>query len=66
MLSVKKTQATKNAMREWKVEEAKERRGRELYRLEPSPKRGIIKLHYGLSKELSSLVIQIRTGKIGL
>ena len=34
--------------------------------LEPSPRRGIVKLHLGLTKELSSLVIQMRTGKIGL
>ena len=66
LLSAKKTQATKNAMREWKDEWAKERRGRELYKLEPSPRRGTIKLHCGLSKELSSLVVQMRTGKIGL
>ena len=66
LLSAKNSQATKNAMREWMDEWAKERRGRELYRLEPSPRRGTIKLHCGLSKELSSLVVQMRTGKIGL
>lgn len=53
-------------MKEWKVEWTNERRGRELRRLEPAPRRGIIKLHCGLSKELSSLVVQMRTGKIGL
>lgn len=52
-------------MKEWTNEWANERRGRELRRLEPAPRRGIIKLHCGLSKELSSLVVQMRTGKIG-
>lgn len=53
-------------MKEWKDEWANERRGRELRRLEPAPRRGLIKLHCGISKELSSLVVQMRTGKIGL
>ncbi len=53
-------------MKEWKDEWANERRGQELRRLEPAPRRGLIKLHRGLSKELSSLVVQMRTGKIGL
>lgn len=44
----------------------KERRGRELHRLEPAPRKETIKLHVGLNKELSSLVIQMRKGKIGL
>lgn len=44
-------------MREWMDEWTKKRRGRELYRLEPSLRRGTIKIHIGLSKELSSLVV---------
>lgn len=43
-----------------------ETRGRALYKLEPSPRRGIVKLHLGLTKELSALVVQMRTEKIGL
>ncbi len=57
LLFAKKTQATKNAMREWKDLWVKERHGQELYRLEPSPRRRTIKLHCRLSKELSSLVV---------
>lgn len=37
-----------------------------MHKLEPSPRRGIVKLHLGLIKELSALVIQMRTGKIGV
>lgn len=53
-------------MQEWKKKKAKEHRGRELYRLELSFRRGTIKLHCGLSQELSSLVVQLRPGKIEL
>ena len=38
-------------------------RGRALYKLEPSTRRGIVKLHLGLTKELSALVVQMRTEK---
>ena len=44
----------------------KEIRGRELCKLKPEPKSNMVKLHAGLSKELSSLLMQMRTGKIGL
>ena len=64
MLSAKKTQAIKNAIREWKDEWTKEHYGRELYKLEPSPRKKTIKLYYRLNKELSSLVVQMQTGKI--
>ena len=65
LLFAKKTQATKNVMGEQKDKWAKKRCEQELYRLKPLPKRGTIKLHYGLSKELSLLVVQMQTEKIG-
>ena len=66
LLSAKKTQLAIRALEEWKQKWATETRGRALHELEPSPNRGIVKLHLGLTKELSALVIQMRTGKIGL
>ena len=50
-------QGEKKGGEEW----TKERRGRELHRLIPAPRKETVKLHIGLSKELSSLI-----GKIGL
>ena len=66
LVSAKATILGRRASAEWKNKWSKEIRGRELYKLEPEPKSNIVKLHAGLSKELSSLVIQMRTGKIGL
>ncbi len=66
LLSAKKTQLTKHAMTEWGKEWTKERRGRELQRLEAAPRKRTVTFHIGLSKELSSLVVQMRTGKIRL
>ena len=56
----------RRAAAEWKDKWSTETCSRKLYKLESKPKSNIVKLHAGLSKELSSLVIQIRTGKIGL
>ena len=47
MVSAKKPHLTKHAMREWKEEWTKERRGRELQRLELAPKKGAVKPHIG-------------------
>lgn len=66
LLSAKKTQLALCALNEWKQKWTTETRGRALHKLEPSPRRGIVKLHAGLTKELSALVIQMRTEKIGL
>ncbi len=51
---------------EWKDKWSKETSGQELYKLEPEPKSNFVKLHVGLSKELSSLVIQMQMEKIDL
>ncbi len=66
LVSAKAAILRKRVLAEWKDKWSKETRGRELYKLEPEPKSNIVKLHVELCKELSSLVIQMRTGKIGI
>jgi len=61
-----KTVLAKIAKTQWDTYWQEEETGRELYALQSTPKRAVLKLHQGLTKELSSLAIQMRTGKIGL
>jgi ribonuclease HI len=56
----------KLTQKEWEDVWDKEIRGRDLYRVSPRPTKSILKLHQGLSKPLSSILVQMRTGKIGL
>jgi hypothetical protein len=48
--------------REWQIET----RGRTTYTLTPTPTRDILQLHTSAHNALSSVIIQMRTGKIGL
>ena len=66
LISAKKTQLALRALEEWKRKWTAETRGRAVYKLEPSARRGIVKLHLGLTKELSALVVQMHTEKTGL
>ena len=50
LISAKKTQLALRALEEWKRKWTAEARGRALYKLEPSPRRGIVKLHLGLKR----------------
>ncbi|KAF3484325.1 uncharacterized protein GIQ15_03649 [Arthroderma uncinatum] len=50
----------------WEKEWREESRGRDLYKLAETPFRGIVSLHAKLSRPLSSILTQMRTGKIGL
>jgi ribonuclease HI len=52
--------------REWEETWRNESRGRHLYRIAPGLSRGVLKLHQELSKPLSSILVQMRTGRIGL
>jgi ribonuclease HI len=63
--------AAKQAIRkviteDWKKIWKKEARGRELFRVMPQPTKAVLRLHQGLSKPLSSILTQMRTGRIGL
>ena len=61
-----RTTLVKSALAEWKREWETETKGRHLRLLVNAPTRDILEIHKGLDKQLSSLVVQMRTGKIGL
>ena len=42
------------------------KQGRVTYRYHPEPTKDVLSLHFGLKKALSSILIQVKTGKIGL
>jgi hypothetical protein len=52
--------------REWEETWRSGNTGRVLYRMAPRPSKGVLKLHQKLSKSLSSILVQMRTGRIGL
>ena len=53
LLLAGKTQLAIRALEEWKQKWAKETRGHALHKLEPSSRRGIVRLHLGLTKNLA-------------
>ena len=53
-------------MSKWEEEWRDETRGRALSKIAPSPTRKVLHIHEKLPKWVSSLMVQIRTGKIGL
>lgn len=63
LLLSKKTQLLFRSREEWKQKWSTKTRGWALHKLEPSSRKGIVELHLGLTKELSALVIQMRTKK---
>ena len=50
----------------WVTSWSQDNHGNELQNIAPQPSRAILKLHTKLSKSLSSLLVQMRMGKIGL
>lgn len=64
--SAVKMEASRTLRRVWKEQWEKEMKGRHTYRITPSPTGKTLDLHEGLPKALSSIGIQLRTGKIGL
>jgi hypothetical protein len=56
----------KSIQNEWEETWKSEGRGRDLFRIAPTPSKEVLKLHQGLSKPLSSILVQMRTGRIGL
>ena len=53
-------------LEEWKKSWQCETRGGELRRVMPLPAKGIVQVHKGLPRYLSSILTQLRTGKVGL
>lgn len=51
---------------EWKQTWRDSERGQQLFKVAPEPSRKILALHRGTPRALSSLMVQMRTGKIGL
>ena len=51
---------------EWKEGWTNEKTGRELYRICPEPTTKVLLLHKSVPRPFSSLIVQLRTAKIGL
>jgi len=49
----------------WKTRWERSSKGRHLFHLIPEPTRAVRKLHAGVSKAYSSLIVQLRTGTVG-
>lgn len=64
--STRKTWTHKEAHKAWAATWAAEKRGRTSYRCTPKPTKKVLRLHGGLSKRQSALLVQLRTEKIGL
>jgi hypothetical protein len=61
-----KTWVMRQMRTEWRNNWETETRGRTTYKYTPQPKRKILRIHHGLKKWQSALLIQMRTEKIGL
>ena len=64
--SAAKAHLTKLLYEKWGEEWRNESRGRALFKIAPSPTRKVLHIHDKLPKWVSSLMVQMRTGKIGL
>jgi len=64
--SARKMVLAKEAQQQWTTSWNKDQAGRGLYALQSTPKKAVLKLQNGLTKDLSALAVQMRTGKIGL
>jgi ribonuclease HI len=64
--SALRTQIRAAVMGEWERAWGTHSSGRESYNLTPIPTRGVLKAHKGLHRSLSTIIIQMRTGNIGL
>jgi ribonuclease HI len=56
----------KSTRKEWEETWKNESRGRDLYKITLEPTRAVLQLHSQLNRPLSSILTQMRTGKIGL
>ena len=64
--STRKTWTHKEVHKTWATRWMAEKRGRTSYRYTPKPTKKVLRLHDGLSKRQSALLVQLRTEKIGL
>jgi hypothetical protein len=64
--NAQKSTLAKDAHKQWTKHWKENDKGRGLYALQPTPSKAVLKLHVGLPKDLGSLAVQMRTGKIGL
>ncbi len=66
MISTVRTAIRSHAMKEWTRDWTEETRGSALKRIQPTPSQRIQLLHKNVKRAKSSLITQMRTGKIGL
>ncbi|KAJ6436234.1 reverse transcriptase [Purpureocillium lavendulum] len=64
--STLKTWAHREANKTWTTQWAAEKRGRTTFRYTPKPTKRVLRLHDGMNKRQSALLVQMRTEKIGL
>lgn len=64
--SAVKAQIRKAVESQWEHEWNTNATGRHLFELTPSPTKNVLKTHKGLHRALSTIIVQMRTGKIGL
>ena len=55
-----------NTSEQWETAWSNEKTGRDLRTICPKPTKNVLKMHKGLWKAASSLIVQMRTEKIGL
>ena len=61
-----KLASERNTLEQWELAWTSERTGRELHSICPKPTKKILKIHRGSGKAASTLIVQMRTEKIGL
>jgi hypothetical protein len=64
--SLVKEDIKKQLLQEWATDWTNQQHGRVTHRLEPKPTKRVLDKHFGLERALSSILTQMRTGKISL